>query len=219
MTARPHVPPPGAPGASPTAAPSITERSVTERGINRALHDPTNEQLVGSELHPDGTVVLLFQFPLPPRKRDLALRGVRRRASQRERFGRGYHDLSRAPKPLPPIEGEYAELVAAVGKMRVKPRHVSAVLYAAAHGYVTSEVFSSLAHLRPTAARKDLRLLAAKGLLSRRGSGKGTYYELGEHLPSVASTPPRDPSAPSPLVPTTESGPALRGPVPPEPLL
>jgi len=57
-------------------------------------------------------------------------------------------------------------------------RQVEAVLYAGEHGRITNREYQALFEVSYDTAHRDLRQLLEKGLIERRGRGRGTYYVL-----------------------------------------
>jgi ATP-dependent DNA helicase RecG len=59
-------------------------------------------------------------------------------------------------------------------------RQVEAVLYVGKYGRITTAEYRDLAGISDVTAYRDLKDLCEKGLLVRRGRGRGTYYALAE---------------------------------------
>jgi ATP-dependent DNA helicase RecG len=73
-----------------------------------------------------------------------------------------------------------------IGKMVARPawaeglneRQVDAVLYVGEHGRITVGEYQAMSGVSDATAYRDLKALCDKGLLVRRGKGRGTRYAL-----------------------------------------
>lgn len=159
---------------------------VVTPGVLSAWHQPTADWLIGSDLSLQGEVTLRFRVGLPSRRSPTVW--STRPHSQRSRWGRGRDELAATPSPLPAfeaLEAEHPRLADELRALKLRRPLLAALVYVWRYGYVTAGLHRQVARVGKSAAARHFQELTRRGLLARRGGGRGQYYEPGECWPAA----------------------------------